>query len=367
MATVPYSTGGAASDGGVDTVLWRPYTLRGTTFRNRAWMSPMCQYSSWDGFPTDWHRTHYPTRAVGGAGLVMFEATAVNPVGRISPADAGLWSEAHAEAYRPITAAVAAAGAVPGVQLGHAGRKASTRPPWQGRGAVAPADGGWRAVAPSPVAFDDLPTPYELSTMDLDRLVRDFVQATRLADRAGFRVVELHAAHGYLLHEFLSPLSNRRGDHLGGDLSGRMRFPLTVVDAVRHAWPADRPLLVRVSATDWVEGGWTLAETVAFSKELAALGVDLVDVSSGGTLPGAAIPVGPGYQVPLAAEIRRQSGLPVAAVGMLDTPAEAARVLTARDADAVFIGRPLLRDPYWPLRAPDAPADAWPVQYHRAL
>lgn len=350
-----------------EPVLWQPYTVRGTTFRNRAWMSPMCQYSSRNGFPTDWHRTHYPSRAVGGAGLVLFEATAVSPAGRISPADAGLWSPDHADAYRPITAAVAAAGAVPGVQLGHAGRKASTRAPWHGRGWIPPHEGGWQPVAPSAVPFDGLPTPVALSTVDLDRVVADFVNATRFALRAGFGVVELHAAHGYLLHQFLSPLSNRRTDHFGGDLAGRMRFPLTVADAVRRVWPAERPLLVRVSATDWVEGGWTLAETVVFAKELAALGVDLVDVSSGGSAADASVPVGPKYQVPLAAEVRRQAGLAVGAVGMIETPAAAAEVLSAGDADVVFVGRPLLRDPYWPLRAPDAPRDAWPVQYHRAI
>jgi 2,4-dienoyl-CoA reductase-like NADH-dependent reductase (Old Yellow Enzyme family) len=351
----------------VEPVLWRPYSLRGTTFRNRAWLSPMCQYSSRDGFPTEWHRTHYPSRAAGGAGLVMFEATAVSPVGRISPLDAGLWSPELAEAYRPITAAVAAAGAVPGVQLAHAGRTASTRAPWHGRGWIPHQEGGWTTIGPSPIPFEGHPAPVAMSTVDIDRLVADFVRATHLAVHAGFGVIELHAAHGYLLHQFLSPLSNRRTDHFGGDPAGRMRLPLAVVDAVRRAWPADRPLFVRVSATDWVEGGWTLAESVVFAKELAARGVDLVDVSSGGTAADATVPVGPRYQVPLAAEIRRQAGVPVGAVGLLETPDAAIEVLAAGDADAVFVGRPMLRDPYWALRAPDAPGAAWPVQYHRAI
>jgi 2,4-dienoyl-CoA reductase-like NADH-dependent reductase (Old Yellow Enzyme family) len=227
--------------------------------------------------------------------------------------------------------------------------------------------GGWQTVAPSAVPFGELGAPRELSTADLDQVLENFVAATRLAKRAGFAVVELHAAHGYLLHEFLSPLSNRRSDRYGGDLAGRMRFPLAVVDAVRQTWPDDRPLLVRVSATDWVEGGWTLSDTVWFAKELAALGVDLVDVSSGGLAPDAVIPVGPRYQAPLAAEVRQQSGLPVSAVGLIETPEVATDILTSGQADVVFIGRPLLRDPYWPLRAPDAPRDAWPVQYHRAI
>ena len=282
-------------------------------------------------------------------------------------------TQTTASAYRTVNTTIlaitAAADALTATPLA-AGRKASTYAPWgeDGRRGAVPADeGGWTTVAPSPIPFGSLPAPRELETAEVAGLAGAFAAAASRAVAAGFDLVEVHAAHGYLLHQFLSPLSNRRTDHFGGDLAGRMRLPLAVVDAVRRAWPAERPLFVRVSATDWVEGGWTLAESVVFAKELGARGVDLVDVSSGGTAADASVPVGPKYQVPLAAEIRRQAGIPVGAVGLLETPEAAAEVLAGGDADAVFVGRPMLRDPYWSLRAPDAPRAGWPVQYHRAI
>ncbi|MBI4940704.1 MAG: NADH:flavin oxidoreductase/NADH oxidase [Actinobacteria bacterium] len=353
--------------------LFTPLTLRGTTFRNRAWVAPMCQYSSVDGFPTDWHLVHLGARAAGGAGLVLTEATAVTPEGRISPADAGIWSDAQAQAYERITAFVAGQGAVPGIQLAHAGRKASSQRPWDGDGWVDEADGGWQPVAPSALAHGDGPTPKELSTADIAGLVAAFAAAAVRADAAGFEVAEVHAAHGYLVHEFLSPLANERADGYGGGLEGRARFLLEVVDAVRAVWPERKPLFVRVSATDWVEGGWTLEETVEVSRWLSGRGVDLVDVSSGGVSPQQRIAAGPGYQVPLARAVRAGSGLPTAAVGLITEPAQAEQVLVEDSADAVLLARAVLREPAWPLRAQHvldgdrhpATATPWPDQYLR--
>lgn len=348
--------------------LFAPMTLRGTTFANRVWVSPMCQYSSVDGHPTDWHLVHLGSFARGGAGLVMTEATAVSPEGRISPADAGIWTDAQAQDYRRITDFIRSQGSVPGIQLAHAGRKASTERPWEGHGYVRPEDGGWQSVAPSPVAFGDWPTPRALSTDDIAALVRAFADAARRSLDAGFEVAEIHAAHGYLAHEFLSPLSNTRTDEYGGDLAGRSRFLVEVVDAVRAVWPQGQPLFVRFSASDWVEGGWSVEETTQLTKQLAGHGVDLVDVSSGGLAPGAPITVGPGYQVPFARDIRAGSGVPVAAVGLITEPAQAERVLADGSADAVFLARALLREPSWPQRAAaELGGDVhWPVQYGRA-
>ena len=347
--------------------LFEPLTLREVTFRNRAWVAPMCQYSSVDGFPSDWHLVHLGARAVGGAGLVFTEATSVTPEGRISPADAGIWSDAHAKVYAPIAAFIAAAGAVPGMQLAHAGRKGSTRPPWVGRGYVQPADGGWPTVGASPLGYADWPAPRELTEGQLAEMVQSFAAAARRAVGAGFRVIEVHAAHGYLLHQFLSPLANSRGDGYGGDLAGRMRLTLEVAAAVRAAVPAQLPVLVRLSATDWASGGWTVEESVVLSKELAAVGVDLVDVSSGGLDPQQAIDAGPGFQVPFARVIREQVGIPTGAVGLITEPAQAEAVLAEGSADAVLLARALLRDPSWPLRAAHELGDSasWPVQYER--
>ena len=348
--------------------LLQPLTLRGVTARNRVFASPMCQYSSVDGRPTDWHLVHLGSLARGGAGLVFTEATAVTPEGRISPQDAGIWTEAQAADYERIAAFVTGQGAVAGMQLAHAGRKASTQRPWEGREYIEPADGGWQAVAPSPIPYGSWPTPKELTVGDIADLVRAFADAARRADGAGFDAVEIHGAHGYLVHEFLSPLSNERADAYGGDLAGRSRFLVEVVDAVRAAWPERKPLLVRLSATDWAEGGWTVEDTVELACVLRDRGVDLIDVSSGGNVPQQRITEGPGYQVPFARAVRAGSGLPTGAVGRITEPVQAEQVLVEGSADAVLLARALLRDPHWPLRAAhELGGDIrWPEQYLRA-
>jgi 2,4-dienoyl-CoA reductase-like NADH-dependent reductase (Old Yellow Enzyme family) len=292
----------------------------------------------------------------------------VTPEGRISPQDAGIWTDEQAAAYQRITAFVAGQGAVPGIQLAHAGRKASTQRPWEGRGYVDPDHGGWQSVAPSPIGYGDWPTPKELSVAEIAETVRAFASAARRADGAGFDVVEIHGAHGYLVHEFLSPLTNERADEYGGDLRGRSRFLVEVVDAVRAVWPERKPLLVRLSATDWAEGGWGLEETVAVARQLRDHGVDFVDVSSGGNVPNQRITVGPGYQVPFARAVREGSGLPTGAVGLITEPAQAEQILVDGAADAVLLARELLRDPHWPLRAAHelGVEVRWPEQYLRA-
>jgi 2,4-dienoyl-CoA reductase-like NADH-dependent reductase (Old Yellow Enzyme family) len=347
--------------------LFTPFSLRGVEFRNRAWVAPMCQYSSVDGHPTDWHLVHLGAFARSGAGLVLSEATAVTPEGRISPSDAGIWSDAQAADYERITAFLRLQGAVPGIQLAHAGRKASTRVPWLGRGYVDPADGGWQTVGASPLGFADWPAPRELTREELRAHPAAWAQAATRALSAGYEVAEIHAAHGYLLHQFLSPLSNHRSDEYGGDLTGRSRLLIEVVDAVRQVWPDDKPVFVRVSATDWVDGGLTLEDTVALAKELASHGVDLIDVSSGGNSPDQQITVRPGYQVPFADAVRRGSGLPTAAVGLITEPRQAEQILADESADAVLLARALLREPSWPQRAARELGDelTWPPQYER--
>lgn len=349
--------------------LFTPLRLRGVTFRNRIFVSPMCMYSAEDGVPNDWHLVHLGSRAVGGAALVIAEATGVSAEGRISPGDTGLWNDTQVQAFGRITDFVAARGAVPGIQLAHAGRKASTKVPWKGGGALSAGEGAWTTLAPSPVPFDaGDPAPREMSAADMDRVTDEFASAARRAVEAGFGVVEVHAAHGYLLHEFLSPLSNRRTDEYGGTLENRMRFPLRVARAVRQAFPADRPVFVRISATDWAEGGWDLPQSIELSKLLKKDGVDLVDCSSGGLVPNAKVAVGPGYQVPFAEAIRREAGVPTAAVGMITTPRQAEEILRTGKADAIVMARAFLRDPYWPLHAAqELGADVeWPVPYGRA-
>ncbi|HEU0241170.1 MAG TPA: NADH:flavin oxidoreductase/NADH oxidase [Micromonosporaceae bacterium] len=348
--------------------LLAPLTLRGTTIRNRIWVSPMCQYSSVDGHPTDWHLVHLGAFARGGAGLVFTEATAVTAEGMISARDAGIWTDAQARDYVRITDFIRGQGAVPGIQLAHAGRKASVLPPFEGGGAVSVADGGWQPVAPSPIPYGDHPVPKELSVTDITALVDAWAQAAERALGAGFEVVEIHAAHGYLLHEFLSPLSNHRADAYGGDLTGRSRLLLEIVDAVRAVWPADRPVFVRVSATDWVDGGLTVDDVADVASALKAHGVDLVDVSSGGNSPRQQIALGPGYQVPFARVIRERSGLPVGAVGLITEPAQAESIVSDGSADAVLLARAMLRDPSWPQRAAyELGGEAyWAPQYLRA-
>jgi len=353
--------------------LFKPLTLRGVTARNRIWLAPMCQYSvlAQDGIPTDWHLVHLGSRATGGFGLVMAEASAVVPEGRISPEDTGIWSDEHIAPWRRITEFVKGQGAVAGIQLAHAGRKASTHGIFtDGTGALATEDGGWEVVGPSAEAFTGLLEPRELSVDDIAAVVTAFADAAVRADRAGFDVVEIHAAHGYLLHEFLSPLSNKREDTYGGSFDNRTRIVLEVVDAVRAVWPGGKPLFVRFSASEWVEGGWTVEETGELSKLLGDRGVDLVDVSSGGNVANAEIKVGPGYQVPFAHQVRESSGVPTVAVGLITDPRQAENILVNGSADAVMLARAALREPAWPLRAAHElgldPREApYPKQYVR--
>jgi len=349
--------------------LFSPFRLRSVEFKNRVFVSPMCQYSSDNGMPTEWHLVHLGSRAVGGAALVMVEATAVSPEGRISPWDSGIWSQAHAQALKRITAFIKAQSAVPGIQLAHAGRKASTDVPWRGGAPLDLGRGGWQPLAPSPIPFDqNSPMPREMSATDIGDVVAQFERAARYALEAGFEVLEIHMAHGYLLHEFLSPLANRRSDRFGGSLEGRSRFPLEVAETVRQAWPGHLPLFVRISSTDWVEGGWDLAQSIELSRWLKEIGIDLIDCSSAGMVPHARIPAGPGFQVSFAAAIRREADMPTAAVGFITNPVQAEQIVALRQADAVLLAREMLRNPYWPLHAAkalnvDLP---WPTQYLRA-
>jgi len=351
------------------SILFSPLTVRGTTFRNRLWVSPMCQYSAVDGMPQEWHHVHLAQFATGGAGLVMAEATAVSPEGRISPVDTGLYTDAHRDAWAPIVAAIRARGAAAGMQLAHAGRKASTWSPLlPQRGTVPAAEGGWTTVAPSAVPFEGYAAPVALDAEGIDRVVADFAAAARRARDAGFDVLEIHAAHGYLLHEFLSPLSNLRTDAYGGDLAGRARLLLRVIDAVRAQAP-DAPLFVRLSATDWAEGGWDVEQTTTVAGWAAAHGADLFDVSSGGLVAHQRIATGPGYQVGFAADVRRGADVPVSAVGMITDAAQAEEILARGDADAIVAAREWLRDPHFALRASTelgADIDYWPAQYLRA-
>jgi len=351
--------------------LFSRWRLRSLELRNRIVVSPMCEYSSTDGFASDWHLVHLGSRAVGGAALVFTEATAVTPEGRISPDDLGLWSDDHVPMLRRITAFIREHGAAPGIQLAHAGRKASTAAPWKGGKPLSPEAGAWQVVGPSSIAFaDGYPVPRELSPGEIAGVVAAFVGAARRAHAAGFQVLELHAAHGYLLHEFLSPLSNHRSDAYGGSLENRMRFLVELATAVRAVWPGELPLFVRLSATDWVEGGWTPSDSVALARRLAPLGVDVFDCSSGGNVAHAQIPLGPGYQVPFAAQLRAEAGVATAAVGLITAPEQADHIVRTGQADAVVLARELLRHPYWPLEAArrlgHTEAAPWPNQYLRA-
>jgi 2,4-dienoyl-CoA reductase-like NADH-dependent reductase (Old Yellow Enzyme family) len=345
--------------------------LREITLRNRIGVSPMCQYSSDDGFFSDWHLVHLGSRAAGGAGIVFTEATAVEARGRISPYDTGIWKDEHIAMPARIAAYIRAQGAVPGMQLAHAGRKASVQRPWDGGKAIPESKGGWQPVAPSAIPFHEGdPTPHELSRDEIRGLVGDFVAAAKRALAAGFEVVEIHGAHGYLIHEFLSPLSNHRGDEYGGALPNRMRFALDVTEAVRAAWPARLPLFFRISSTDWVEGGWTLDDSVVLARELKTLGVDVVDCSSGGNSTLQKIALSPGYQVPFAARIRSEAGIATAAVGLITGAAQADAIVKGGSADLVLLAREFLRDPYFPIHAAielgKAESVTVPQQYKRA-
>ncbi|MEV5101371.1 NADH:flavin oxidoreductase/NADH oxidase [Streptomyces massasporeus] len=358
------------------TALFEPYTLRELTIPNRVWMPPMCQYSAAPegpetGAPTDWHFAHYAARATGGTGLIIVEATAVSAQGRISPYDLGIWNDTQVEAFRRITRFLTAQGTVPAIQLAHAGRKASTDRPWKGGAPVGPDAHGWDSVAPSPLAFDDRhPAPAELTVDQIQDVVRQFAAAARRALAAGFEVAEIHGAHGYLINEFLSPHSNHRTDAYGGSYENRTRFALEVVDAVRKVWPDDKPLFFRISATDWLEeGGWTADDTVRFAADLRAHGIDLLDVSTGGNASGARIPTGPGYQVPFAARVKNETALPVAAVGLITEVEQAEKILANGEADAVLLGRELLRNPSWARHAARELGGEVrvPDQYHRSV
>ena len=350
-------------------LLFQPLTLRDLTLSNRIVVSPMCEYSCADGFANDWHMVHLGSRAVGGAGLVITEATAVVPEGRISPADLGIWSDPHAEALAPIVRFIHGQKRAAGIQLAHAGRKASTDVPWEGRAMVPPDRGGWEAVGPTDEPFTEgYPTPRPLDTPGIAAVIDGFRAAARRALAAGFDVVEVHAAHGYLIHEFLSPLSNTRTDAYGGSFDNRVRLCLDVTAAVREVWPEHLPVFVRISTTDWVDGGWDVEQSLELARRLKGLGVDLIDCSSGGNVATATIPIGPGYQVPAAGRIRREAGIATGAVGLITTAAQANGILEAGDADCVLLARAMLRDPYWPLHAAQelGVATDWPVQYLRA-
>jgi 2,4-dienoyl-CoA reductase-like NADH-dependent reductase (Old Yellow Enzyme family) len=349
--------------------LFSSFTLCQVSFRNRIGVSPMCQYSSDNGHPTDWHLAHLGSRAVGGAGLVIAEATAVSPAGRISPGDSGIWAETQREAFRRIAAFIKAQGAVAGIQIGHAGRKGSTNLAWLGGKPLRAHEGGWETIAPSALPFDSgFPPPREMGIDDMEDVIMRFKTAAVRCAQAGFEVLEIHMAHGYLLHQFLSPITNQRTDEFGGTLENRMRLPLRVAQSVREVWPADRPLFVRISATDWVENGWDLAQSIILCSRLKTIGVNLIDTSSGGLVPYAKIPMTPGYQVPFAEAIRKEVGIATAAVGLITQPAQAEEIVSSGQADMVLLAREMLRDPYWPLHAARALGAVieWPRQYLRA-
>ncbi|MFF7523284.1 NADH:flavin oxidoreductase/NADH oxidase [Streptomyces pseudovenezuelae] len=358
------------------SALFEPFTLRDVTIPNRVWVPPMCQYSAAPegpdaGAPNDWHFAHYAARAAGGAGLIVVEATGVSPEGRITPYDLGIWNDTQVEAFRRITRFLVSQGTVPGIQLAHAGRKASTDQPWKGGAPLSPDARGWQPLGPSALAYDENhPVPAELTADQISEVVDQFADAARRALAAGFEVAEIHGAHGYLIGNFLSPHSNQRTDAYGGSYENRTRFALEVVDAVREVWPDDKPLFFRISATDWLEeGGWTADDTVRFARDLRAHGIDLLDVSTGGNASGVRIPVGPGYQVPFAARVKAETTLPVAAVGLITETEQAEKILANGEADAVLLGRELLRNPSWARHAArELGGDVHvPDQYHRSV
>jgi len=347
--------------------LFAPLTLRSVTFHNRVFVSPMCQYSSDEGMPNEWHFVHLGSRAIGGASLVCVEASAVSPEGRITPWDAGIWSAAHAVAWKRAADFIRAHGAVPAIQLAHAGRKASCNKPWLGGKPLPPSEGAWQTLGPSAIAFGSYPAPRPMTVAEIRRTVEDFRKAALHALAAGFDVVEIHGAHGYLLHSFVSALSNQRTDEYGGSFDNRVRFALEVARAVREAWPADKPVFYRISASDWYEGGWDIEQSVILCKRLKEIGIDLIDCSSGGNIHEQKIKLGPGYQVPFAEAVRAGAGIPTAAVGLISDAVQAEQIVSLGQADAVCLARAMLRDPYWPRHAAktlgvDLP---WPDPYKR--
>ncbi len=349
--------------------LFSPIEIRGIKLRNRIVVSPMCQYSSKEGFPTDWHFVHLGSRAVGGAALVITEAMAVSPKGRISPDDAGIWNDKHAESYKKITAFIKSQNSVPAIQLAHAGRKASTYAPWKGNGAVSEQDGGWQTIAPSSTPFAaNYPLPKEMSKQDIQDVIEQFKLAAERSIESGFQLIELHFAHGYLVHEFFSPLSNFRKDDYGGSLENRCRLAVEIARNVRNVIPDEMPLFVRISATDWTENGWDILQSVKLAEWLKDVGVDLIDCSSGGNVANADIPLGPGYQVPFSEEIRKKVDILTAGVGLITSPEQAENIIRTRQADLVVLAREMLRNPYWPLYAAEKLKTdiQWPDQYKRA-
>lgn len=347
------------------SLLFSPITLRQTTVRNRLWVAAMCQYSSENGMPNDWHMVHLGSRAVGGAGMVITEATAVSPEGRISAGDTGIWNDEQAKAWAPIARFMKEQGATPAIQLAHAGRKASVKRPWQGMGYAE--EGGWQTVAPSAEAFDKLPVPHELTHDEVQKVIADFATAAKRSVDAGFEVIQIHGAHGYLIHEFLSPLSNKRTDEYGGSFENRIRFLVEISDAVRAAIGESIPMVTRISATDWVEGGWDVNQSAELAKVLKDRGTDMLDVSGGGLDPRQKLDPKPGYQVPFAAQIRRESGMSTGTVGLITEAKQAEEILQNGEADAILMARLFLRDPYFPLRAAAELGDEieWPKQYLR--
>ncbi|MBC7463190.1 MAG: NADH:flavin oxidoreductase/NADH oxidase [Actinobacteria bacterium] len=348
--------------------LFQEIQIRDLTISNRIWVSPMCQYSATDGLASDWHRVHLGAFATGGAGLTIVEATGVVPEGRISVGCLGIWSDEHAHALQPMVDFAHSQGVAIGIQLAHAGRKGSTMRPWDDHLIASPEEGGWQTVSASEIAFHGMPTPHALSINEIAKLVESFATAALRAVNVGFDVIELHAAHGYLFHQFFSPLSNNRTDEYGGDFAGRTKFLLQTVKRVREVIPQTTPLFVRISATDWVEGGWTIEDSIQLAKELQTAGVDLIDVSSGGIVHNATIPFGPSFQVPLAEAIKQGADIPTSAVGLITDAQQANEIVSSNKADAVMMGRVMLRNPRWPLAAAETLNEkiAWPKQLERA-
>lgn len=349
--------------------LFTPLKIKDVEFKNRIFVAPMCQYSAVNGVPNDWHLVHLGSRAVGGAGLIIAEATAVSPEGRITPEDNGIWNDDQVNAYKRITDFIKEQKCVPGIQIAHAGRKASTFAPWKGSGDATPANSGWQVVGPSNLKFsDNYPDPKELSKTEIANIVKQFADGAERSLKAGFEVIEIHMAHGYLIHQFFSPFSNKRTDEYGGSFENRIRLALEVATAVRKVVPDNLPLFVRISASDWKEGGWDIEQSVELAKRLKDIGIDFIDTSSGGNVPDAKIPMAPGYQVPFSERIRKESGILTGAVGLITSAVQAEQILALGQADAVLLARELLRDPYWPLHAAkELKADIeWPVQYLRA-
>ncbi|MCF0040180.1 NADH:flavin oxidoreductase/NADH oxidase [Dyadobacter fanqingshengii] len=349
--------------------LFTPLSIKNITLKNRIVVSPMCQYSSVDGFANDWHLVHLGSRAVGGAALLIAEATAVSPEGRISPEDLGIWKDEHIAKLKQITDFISAQGAVPGIQLAHAGRKASTYPAWKGRGQVPASEGGWQTLSASAIPFhgNEL-APLPLDLAGIEKVISDFTDAAKRALQAGFKVVEIHAAHGYLIHQFLSPLSNVRTDDYGGSFENRVRLLIQVIDAIQKEWPADLPLFVRISATDWAEHGWDEDQSVELVNLLKTKGVDLIDVSSGGLVAHQKITIGPSYQVPFSAKIKKETGSLTGTVGLITEAKQSEEILQNGEADLIIMAREMLRDPYFPLHAAHELGEdiAWPIQYDRA-